>query len=64
MLLKRRLISDRPVGCLLSGGLDSSVIASILAKNGIKSTFSIGFKDSIDLQYARIVAAALRYESS
>ena len=54
--VKKRLISDRPIGCLLSGGLDSSVIASILAKNGIKSTFSIGFKDSIDLKYARIVA--------
>ena len=57
--VKKRLISDRPIGCLLSGGLDSSVIASILAKNGIKSTFSIGFKDSIDLQYARIVAKYL-----
>jgi len=54
--IKKRLISDRPIGCLLSGGLDSSVIASILVKHGIKSTFSIGFKDSIDLKYARIVA--------
>jgi asparagine synthase (glutamine-hydrolysing) len=57
----KRLLSDRPIGCLLSGGVDSSIIASILAKiykkHGKKiKTFSIGFPDSTDLKYARIVA--------
>jgi asparagine synthase (glutamine-hydrolysing) len=57
----KRLLSDRPIGCLLSGGVDSSIIASILAKiykskgQTIK-TFSIGFPDSTDLKYAKIVA--------
>ena len=57
----KRLLSHRPIGCLLSGGVDSSIIASILAKiykkHGKKiKTFSIGFPDSTDLKYARIVA--------
>ena len=56
-----RLESDRPIGCLLSGGVDSSIIASILSniykKQGKKiKTFSIGFPDSTDLKYAKIVA--------
>lgn len=59
--IKKRLMSDRPVGTLLSGGLDSSIVASVLSKiyrqNGKKiKTFSIGFPDSTDLKYARIVA--------
>ena len=56
--VKLRLMSDRPIGCLLSGGLDSSLIASILAKHfGLKlNTFTIGFEDSTDLEYARKVS--------
>ena len=46
----------RAIGCLLSGGLDSSVIVSLLAKYGQVNTFSIGFQDSTDLKYARLVA--------
>jgi asparagine synthase (glutamine-hydrolysing) len=56
---KRRLLSDRPIGCLLSGGLDSSVITSILCKLlGPKNvrTYSIGMEGSLDLSYARKVA--------
>lgn len=59
--IEKRLMSDRPVGTLLSGGLDSSIVASVLSKiyrqHGKKiKTFSIGFPDSTDLKYARIVA--------
>ena len=57
----KRLMSDRPIGCLLSGGVDSSVVAACLAKKYKEmgktiKTFSIGFPDSTDLKYARIVA--------
>lgn len=54
----KRLMSDRNVCALLSGGLDSSLVASIVAKNipyKLK-TFSIGLKGSPDLHYAKIVA--------
>lgn len=56
-----RLESDRPVGCLLSGGIDSSIVAAIsakyLEKNGKKlRTFSIGMENSPDVYYAKMVA--------
>lgn len=59
--VQKRMSSDRDIGCLLSGGLDSSIIAAILAKemqkNGKKlRTFSVGFPDSTDIVYARQVA--------
>lgn len=56
---KLRLLSDRPIGCLLSGGLDSSIITAILCKLlGPKNvrTYSIGMENSLDLHYARKVA--------
>lgn len=45
---KRRLIADVPVGVLLSGGLDSSLIVALLAEAGQKNllTFSVGFEDA------------------
>lgn len=57
----KRITSDREIGCLLSGGLDSSVVAALLAKELKKKgqalhTFSVGFPDSVDLKYARVVA--------
>jgi asparagine synthase (glutamine-hydrolysing) len=45
--VRRRMVSDVPVGILLSGGLDSSLIVALLAREGQQAlaTFSIGFED-------------------
>lgn len=52
--------TDRPIGFLLSGGLDSSLIASIAQRHlGKIKTFSIGVSDSPDLVAARRVASYL-----
>jgi asparagine synthase (glutamine-hydrolysing) len=46
--VRRRMVGDVPVGVLLSGGLDSSLIVALLAESGQPdlTTFSIGFEDS------------------
>lgn len=58
--VKKRVIgtTERPVACLLSGGLDSSLIAALVSKfyPGKLETYSIGMKGSEDLKYAELVA--------
>jgi asparagine synthase (glutamine-hydrolysing) len=60
---KRCLTTERPIACLLSGGLDSSLIAALVSeyyKNNhigkVLETYSIGLEGSEDLKYARVVA--------
>ena len=60
--VKKRLMTERPVAALLSGGVDSSLIASLaskylreLGKPPLK-TFCIGMPGSTDMKFAKIVA--------
>lgn len=61
--VRRRMIADVPVGVLLSGGLDSSLVVGLLAENGQKDlkTFSIGFEAAggekgDEFEYSDIIA--------
>ncbi|MBI2870618.1 MAG: asparagine synthase (glutamine-hydrolyzing) [Candidatus Omnitrophica bacterium] len=58
--VRLRLVSDVPLGVLLSGGIDSSMLVALMRKvhRGKIRTFSVGFQDASydELPYARLVA--------
>jgi asparagine synthase (glutamine-hydrolysing) len=61
--VKRRMVADVPVGVLLSGGFDSSLVVALLAESGQRdlTTFSIGFEaaggeSGDEFEYSDIVA--------
>ncbi|MFH9400546.1 N-acetylglutaminylglutamine amidotransferase [Streptomyces sp. NPDC017638] len=61
--VRRRMVADVPVGVLLSGGLDSSLIVALLADEGQRNlaTFSVGFEaeggdEGDEFRYSDLVA--------
>ncbi len=61
--VETRLMSDVPLGCFLSGGVDSSAIAAVMKRlsGGHVKTFSVGYQEEAwsELPYARHVASSL-----
>ena len=65
----KRLDSERPIACLLSGGLDSSIICSIISlyyHNNFPGkklkVFTIGMNNSTDVFYSKILVKHLNYQ--
>ena len=61
--VKRRMVADVPVGVLLSGGVDSSLVVGLLAEAGVPDlkTFSVGFdsvnkEDGNEFKYSDVIA--------
>ncbi len=61
--VKRRLVADVPVGALLSGGVDSSLIVGLMVEAGVRDlrTYNVGFEDvggekGNEFEYADLVA--------
>ena len=61
--VKRRMVSDVPLGALLSGGIDSSLVTALMAENSAQpiNTFSIGFREKgfDEAPFAREIARHL-----
>ena len=61
--VQRRMIADVPVGVLLSGGVDSSLVVALLSRNGAAdlNTFTVGFEDACgeagnEFEYSDLIA--------
>src|SRR5207249_4428071 len=56
--VRAQLVSDVPLGIFLSGGIDSSTVAALAAREGALETFSIGFAEASfdETPFAREVA--------
>jgi asparagine synthase (glutamine-hydrolysing) len=65
--VKLRMLSEVPLGAFLSGGIDSSSIVAMMARNSSRpvKTFSIGFKDGgyhDETKYAELIARMYKTE--
>jgi asparagine synthase (glutamine-hydrolysing) len=64
--VRKRLVADVPLGALLSGGIDSSIVVALMAQASAEPvrTFTVGFADARydERAYARLVAK--RYETA
>ena len=64
--VRKRLMSDVPLGVFLSGGLDSSTLVALMSHCGVEpiKTFSLGYEDASfsELDYARVVAKQFNTE--
>ncbi len=64
--VKLRMVSDVPIGALLSGGIDSSAVVALMTRHSSRpvKTFSIGFreKDYDETVYARMIAQRFHTE--
>jgi len=58
MAVKKRMMAEVPLGCYLSGGVDSSLLTAIVQQNSEHpvNTYNIGFKYLNEFEYARIIA--------
>lgn len=62
--IQEQMVADVPLGVMLSGGIDSSIIVALMAEQSLEriETFSVGFakQKNSELPYARIIAKQFR----